>query len=274
MARRDPETNPAAFLGGELRRARVAAGFSSQDALAAKLGFDRTVVAKAETGERPPTDDVLAAWCQACRLDDDLFGRLAVLARRADGPVPTWFEDWLRAEGEAHTLRIWQPIIIPGLLQTAEYARALFLAAGADDTKADEMVAVRLERQSVLDRADMLHVVSVLDEGVLHRLIGSPVVMSDQLSHLGSMAERPNIQVQVVPAARGANAGLSGGFALASCDGTPDVLRMEAVEDVTEERRSLVRHATLVFDLVRGDALPREESRALILEAAEQWKTR
>jgi transcriptional regulator with XRE-family HTH domain len=61
MARRDPETNPAAFLGEELRRARVAAGFSSQDALAAKLGFDRTVVAKAETGQRPPTVDVLAA---------------------------------------------------------------------------------------------------------------------------------------------------------------------------------------------------------------------
>jgi hypothetical protein len=53
MARRDPETNPAAFLGGELRRARVTAGFSSQDALAARLGFDRSVVAKAETGERP-----------------------------------------------------------------------------------------------------------------------------------------------------------------------------------------------------------------------------
>jgi transcriptional regulator with XRE-family HTH domain len=91
----------------------------SQDALAAKLGIDRTVVAKAETGQRPPTVDVLAAWCQACHLDDELFGRLAVLARRADGPVPTWFEDWLRAEGEAHELRVWQPLIIPGLLQTA-----------------------------------------------------------------------------------------------------------------------------------------------------------
>jgi transcriptional regulator with XRE-family HTH domain len=120
MARRDPETNPAAFLGGELRRARVAAGFSSQDAPAGKLGFDRTVIAKAETGERPPTADVLAAWCQACRLDDELFGRLAVLARRADGPVPTWFEDWLQAEGEAQSLRMWSPILIPGLLQTAE----------------------------------------------------------------------------------------------------------------------------------------------------------
>ena len=274
MARRDPETNPAAFLGGELRRARVAAGFSSQDALAAKLGFDRTVIAKAETGERPPTVDVLAAWCQACGLDDELFGRLVVLARRADGPVPRWFEDWLRAEGEAHTLHFWQPLIIPGLLQTAEYARALFLAAGADDAKADELVAVRLERQLILDRADPPHLVTILGESVLHRLIGSAAIMSDQLSQLADIAERPNIQVQVVPSARGANAGLSGGFALASCDDTPDVLRMEAVEDVTEERRSLVRHATLIFDLVRGDALPREESRMLILEAAEQWKTR
>jgi transcriptional regulator with XRE-family HTH domain len=274
MARRDPETNPAAFLGGELRRARVAAGFSSQDALAAKLGFDRTVVAKAETGERPPTNDVLAAWCEACHLDDALFSRLAVLARRADGPVPTWFEDWLQAEGKAHTLRFWQPLIVPGLLQTAEYARALFLAAGADDAQADELVAVRLERQSVFDRVEPPHAVTILDESVLHRLIGSPAIMSDQLSHLASMAERPHVQVQIIPLARGANAGLSGGFALASCDDAPDVLRMEAIEDVTEERRSLVRHATLVFDLVRGDALPREESRMLILEAAEQWKTR
>jgi hypothetical protein len=150
---------------------------------------------------------VLAAWCQACHLDDELFGRLAVLARRADGPVPTWFEDWLRAEGEAHTLRFWQPLIIPGLLQTAGYARALFLAAGADDAKADELVAVRLERQAILDRAEPPHVIAVLDESVLHRLIGSPVIMSDQLGHLGSMAERTNVQVQLVPSARGRTLG-------------------------------------------------------------------
>jgi len=274
MARRDPETNPAAFLGGELRRARVAAGFTSQDTLAAKLGYDRTVVAKAETGERPPTDDVLAAWCTACGLDDELFGRLAVLARRADGPVPTWFEDWLQAEGRAHTLRIWQPLIIPGLLQTAEYARALFLAAGADEAKADELVAVRLERQAIFDRADPPDVITVLDESALHRLVGSPAVICEQLTHVAGMTERPNNSVEIVPESTGANAGLSGGFQLAASDGAPDVLNMNGVEDVTEERRSLVRHATRIFDLVRGDALPRAASRTLILEAAEQWKAR
>jgi transcriptional regulator with XRE-family HTH domain len=106
MARRDPETDPRAFLGSELTRARKAAGFSSQDALAARLGFDRTVIAKAETGDRPPSDEVLDAWCQACSLDREMFGRWAAFARRTDGPIPSWFESWLEAERAAHTLRL------------------------------------------------------------------------------------------------------------------------------------------------------------------------
>jgi len=276
MARRDPETNPAAFLGGELRRARVAAGFTSQDALAAKLGFDRTVIAKAETGERPPTDDVLAAWCVACRLDDELFRRMVVLARRADGPVPTWFEDWLRAEGEAQSLRIWSPTLIPGLLQTADYARALFLAEQTDtsDDAIGALVAARLERQAILDRTDPPDVVAVLDELVLHRLIGSPQVMHDALVQVAELARRPCIVVQVVPASNGANAGLAGAFDIAAADGMPETLRMEGVEDQTAEKRSLVRKAAVAFDRVRGDALSRHASRDLILKVAdEKWKS-
>lgn len=95
----------------------MAAGFSSQDALAARLGFDRSVISKAETGDRPPTADVLAAWCGACHLDSEMFGRLAVLARRADGVVPSWFEGWLEAEREAHTLRWWSPLLVADQLE-------------------------------------------------------------------------------------------------------------------------------------------------------------
>ena len=274
MTSRDPETNPAAFLGGELRRARVAAGFSSQEALAARLGFDRTVVAKAETGQRPPTVDVLSAWCQACHLDEDLFARLAALARRADGPVPRWFEDWLEAEGNAHTLRVWAPVLLPGLFQTAEYARALFLAMGMDEDAAEEQVAVRLGRQEILDRADPPHVVAVLYEAVLHHLVGSPQVMHDALGHAAELSRRPNVSIQVIPVDTGANAGLGGSFSLASGDGAPEVLLMETVEDVTSETRSLVRRAETIFVRVQADALPRAASRALIVEAAGQWKTR
>jgi transcriptional regulator with XRE-family HTH domain len=266
--------SPPAFLGDELRRARLAAGFSSQDALAAQLGFDRSVVAKAETGERPPTPEVLEAWSQACALDPELFARLATLARSANGPVPSWFENWLEAEQEAVTLRLWSPILVPGLLQTAEYARALFIAAGEDFDRADELVTARLGRQTILDRPSPPHVIAVLDESVLLRLIGSAAIMYDQLSHLIVMSQRPGISVEIVPGSTGANAGLSGGFQLASNDGAPDVLNMSGVQDVTAESRSLLRRATVVFDLVRADALPRTASRALIAEAAEQWKTR
>jgi transcriptional regulator with XRE-family HTH domain len=274
MARRDPDTDPKAFLGRELARTRKAAGFSSQDALAARLGFDRTVIAKAESGERVPTDEVLDAWCEACDLDRELFGRWAAFARRTDGPIPSWFESWLEAERQAHMLRIWQPLVIPGLFQTAEYARALFLAAGADQDRADDLVTVRLDRQAILERPEPPHVVAVIDESVLHKLIGSPQIMADQLAHLVDQVERPNLSVQVLPSETGANAGLSGAFTLASADGAPEVLRMEAVEDVTVESRSLVRQATNIFVRVQADALPRTASLALTREAAEQWKTR
>jgi transcriptional regulator with XRE-family HTH domain len=272
----DPESNPASFLGAELRRARVTAGFSSQEALAAKLGYDRSVIAKAETGERPPSPEVADAL-QAELFPagpDGLVARLAKLARRADGPIPSWFESWLEAERVAHMLRLWSPVLVPGLLQTAEYARALFLASGLDEESAQEHVAVRLSRQAILERPRPPHMVVVLDESVLHRLIGSAQVMADQMTHIADLSERPSISVQVIPADTGANAGLSGAFDLASGDGAPEVLRMEAVEDVTAESRSLVRTAANIFVRVQADALPRAASRTLVLEAAEQWKTR
>src|SRR6266487_3106886 len=126
--------------------------------------------------------------------------------RRTDGPIPNWFESWLEAERAAHALRLWSPILIPGLLQTAEYARALFVAAGEDDERAEELVAARMDRQAILDRVRPPHVVAVLDEAVLHRLIGTPAVMHDQLTHLAGLSERPNVLVEIVPASTGANA--------------------------------------------------------------------
>jgi transcriptional regulator with XRE-family HTH domain len=274
---RDPQTDPATFLGLRLQRARIAAGFGSQEALANALGFDRSTITKAENGGRPPTDDVFAKWCDACNVSGelrDVLAGLLVVARRTDGPVPAWFKDYLEAEGEALTLRIWQPLIIPGLLQIPDYARALFVATGADSDKADEMVAARLSRQSIFERPKPPNVSVVLDESVLHRLIGSSQVMHDQLVHLVELSQRPHMMIQVLPAENGANAGLGGAINLACGDGTPDVLLTEAVEDQTTENRSLVQKASDTFDLVRADALPRVASRALFLEAAEQWKTR
>ena len=270
---RDPETDPRAFLGTRLRRGRVAAGFSSQEALAGKLGFDRSVVSKAETGERPPTDDVLAAWCEVCQLDEELFTGLVKLARSSDGPVPPWFADWIdEVEPKAHTLRIWQPVIIPGLLQTAEYARALFLATGVDEDRAEDLVTARMGRQAILDRGEPPTLWAVLDEAVLRRRVGSEEIMYGSLTRLAELAKRPHIAMQIVPAVSGANAGCVGALTIASVDGTPDALLTEAVEDVTSESRSLLRKAFAIFDRVRYEALPRAASLELLMEVAEQWK--
>jgi hypothetical protein len=239
------------------------------------VGFDRTVVAKAETGDRPPTDEVLDAWCDACRLDRELFGRWAAFARRTDGPVPAWFEDYLEAERAAQSLLIWSPIVVPGLLQSADYARVLLLAQQTDTSEEaiGALVNARLDRQVIFERADPPDVAVVLDEAVLHRLIGTSAIMHDVLVHVAEVALRPNIVIQVVPAGMGANAGIGGAFDIASADGTPDMLRTDGVEDQTTENRSLVRKHRAAFNRVRGDALSRDASRDLILKAAEQWKT-
>ena len=97
--------------------------------------------------------------------------------------------------------------------------------------------------------------------------------MADQLAHRGIFRAAVHLRSDR-PSDNGANAGLGGAFDLASGDGGPEVLRMEAVEDVTAERRSLVRKAANIFVRVQADALPRAASRTIILEAAEQWKTR
>jgi hypothetical protein len=180
------------------------------------------------------------------------------------------------ARAKAQSLRIWSPTLIPGLLQTAEYARALFLAAQSDtsDDVIGALVTARLERHAILDRADPPDLVVVLDEAVLHRLIGSPQVMHDALVRVAELSQRPHVVVQVVPAGNGANAGLSGAFGIAAADGMPETLQMDGVEDRTTEKRSLVRKAAVAFDRVRADALPRDASRDLILKVAdERWKS-
>jgi transcriptional regulator with XRE-family HTH domain len=273
---RDPQGNPAVFLGTKLRQGRIDAGYKTQDALAGKLGFDRSVVTKAETGERPPTDDVLAAWCDLCGLDMELFSGLVMLARTIDGPVPRWFEDWLQAEAEAYALRYWSPIIITPIFQTAAYARALLLAAQTDtsDATIDALVDAKLARQAILESPEPPEVVALIDELVLHRLIGSSEIMREQLIQVAKLSERPHICVQVVPDGVGATAGLSGEICLASGDGL-DVLHTDATpEGHTTEARSQVRAAAVALERIRGRALPRDMSRDLILRTAdERWKT-
>ena len=225
-----------------------------------------------ETGLLGPTEWFLAACVETFPQLEWLDQLYHGSRTWGDGPFPRWFEDWLNIEREATSLRIWQPIIIPGLLQTAYYARALFLAGRLDTSgeALDQLVAARLVRPGIFDRSEPPNPWGVLDEAVLHRLIGSPKITYDQLVHLEDMSMRSYICVRVVPTDTGAHAGLAGSFYIPSVRGKPDLLYMDAVEGVTIERSALVRKAAVAFDLVRSDALTRNDSRDLILKVAEE----
>jgi transcriptional regulator with XRE-family HTH domain len=255
-----------------LQRARIKAGYSSQDSLAAKIGTDRTVIAKAETGERPPTPDVLAAWCELTGLDPDLYGDLCELARVTNGSIPEWFKPWLGAERMATSLRIFHPVLVPGLFHTEGYARAILSVDGGDT---EALLSARLERSKILDREDPPDIVAIIDELALHRMIGSHEIMAEQLAHLADVSRRPNVVVQVVPTGIGAYGGEGGALDIASADGMNDLLRLETVPaDITTETRSLIRQATVAFDRVRAEALPRGQSRDLIVRLGEElWTT-
>jgi transcriptional regulator with XRE-family HTH domain len=267
----DPGAGPLNFFGAELRRARAAAGLS-QDQLGQRLGYSGAQVGKVEMGERAPSADFAQRCDQALPETGGLFARIYKLARRWDGGYPPWFAEWIETERRATSLCWWEPLVVPGLLQTAEYARAI-LAAGPDtmEDELEQMVAARLERQAILDRPRPPVLLVVLDEAVLHRGIGPPKIMHDQLLHLAGLSGRHRITIQVVPARVGAHAGLLGGFAIASAGSAPDIVYLETSADgQVAEKSSVVAQVTRRFDTLRAVALPKDDSRDLILKVAEE----
>jgi hypothetical protein len=265
-----------AFLGRQLKEIRAEAGYKSQDEFAPVLSRDRSVIGKAESGEYPPTEAVLADWLERCgiggRLRTVLLGMARFARMRDGGPVKAWFVGWVDAEAKAHTLRIWQPLIIPGLVQTPAYARELFAAMGMNDDQVSDYVQSRLSRQVILDQAEPPSVVIVLDELALHRFIGTPEIMCEQLEHAIELSKRPNIHLHILPTRTGANAGLGGPIHLATGMGSPEVLLVGAlIEDQVSADPALVRRASATFDAVRGDALNSADSRNVLMEALERW---
>jgi transcriptional regulator with XRE-family HTH domain len=267
----DASASPLAFFGSELRLARLAAGLS-QEQLGKRLGFSGDLVGKIETGDRRPNRDFVAACDESFPAANGLFGRIYDLARRSGG-VPAWFQEWYEAERQALSVSWWEPMLVPGLVQTADYARALFQAwrSADSDDELDQLVSARMARQAILDRPKPPMLWIVIDEAVLHRCIGSPRITHDQLEHLADLAERPKITVQVVPGAVGAHVGLLGAFAIATFDHEPAIVYMESPDQgQTTDRHATVTKVSLTFDTLSAEALPRGASREIILKVAEE----
>jgi transcriptional regulator with XRE-family HTH domain len=269
----NPGASPAHFFGAEVRRAREAARMTLAE-LGVLVPCDASTVSRIESGLLSPTERFAAACDEAFPQMGGWFTRFYNNSRTWDGPYPRWFTDWVDAETRATVLRWWEPLLVPGLLQTPEYARALFQAwqTTRDDDEVEQLIAARIDRQRIFGRVSPPSFWAMVDEGALRRRIGGAKVMRDQLVHLAEMAESPNIKVHVIPAEVGAHIGLLGAFAIAGfADDAPGIVYFESPDEgeTTTDPARLAR-VILTFDTLRSEALPRGASRDLIMKVAEE----
>ncbi|MGC5013528.1 helix-turn-helix domain-containing protein [Streptosporangium sp. DT93] len=250
---------PQAIWGRELRHYRKAAGLT-QGQLAERIHFSESLISGVETGQLPASPE-FAEVCDEALTTGGSLGRL--LDWRKGRSFPPWFGKWHDKEQVATTVRTYQPLLIPGLLQTDAYARAVL--------RGDEAaVEARMHRQAILSREDPPPPTyrCVVDEGVLHRPIGGTKTMKDQLEHLISVVN-PRLSVQVIP--HGMHSGLMGGFAIATLEGGSDVLYAEtAVRGLITSEQEDVTVAVERFEAIRTEALPLGMSIELIQRTVEE----
>ncbi|MGW1175677.1 helix-turn-helix domain-containing protein [Kitasatospora sp. NPDC002543] len=201
----DAQASPQVRFGQELRRSRRAKRWSQTES-ARRLGYSGAHISYVENGKRSPTRALAVKADEVFESGQRFYELWRRFSRAA---LLEGFAEFADAEARCRRLRTIGLIIVPGLLQTPAYARALAQAAvrrGAiTPAEADERTDYLALRQEILDQKNppMLHV--VIEEGVLLRPIGGPRVMAEQLRHLESLAERPNITVQVAPFSIGEN---------------------------------------------------------------------
>ncbi len=271
--------SPLTLFGEELHYYRNAAGYT-QDQLGGLVGYSGSLVAAIETCFRSPSADFAQRCDEALNTGGALTRLLGRLKKYLNSlAFPSWFREWPPIEERAVLLRAWENMVIPGLLQTEDYARAML--RGAEPETADdvigEMVAARMARQAILDKEDPPLLRAIMDEGALRRMAGSPKVMRVQLLHLNEMSQRPNVSILVVPASAGTHPGLPGAFTIATVPGDggdANVVYLDtAAAGQITDHPDVVDPCVTKFDTLLAEALSPGASAELIAKVAEEWTT-
>lgn len=215
-------TPRASALGAELKNARIRNG-ATQQQLADRLKVSRPTISRYEDGTRFPDPATVEKICKALDVDDEVTAELIEQSRGGDrGP---WLaitmreqrqqlEELLSRERMAVKIVSVAPLLVPGLLQTSSYARAIMLRARVPEDQVETRVAIRVGRREALTRRHAANLLALIGEPVLRQGIGGPAVMAEQLHHLLKMAEMPNVDLRIVPADTDWHAGLEGPFSL------------------------------------------------------------
>ncbi|WP_328503219.1 helix-turn-helix transcriptional regulator [Streptomyces sp. NBC_00457] len=260
------------FFGTELKRHREDRGLTQVE-LGARVFVSGAYIGQFEQAIRKPQLDIAQRIDEVLQTDgifERAWRKLIDDKRYAD-----YFAAVVELERTATKIAEFAPTVVPGLLQTAAYARAVTIAANpfVTDEYEEEKVTARLERQHILKDATRPEYWVILHEGVLRPPVGGPEAMAEQLEHIAGLMRERKVWVTVVPFAAGAHASMGGSMKLMEFEDAPPVAYTETEYSGTLiDDPAMVKRTQRTYDLLRGTALSPSASLALIESAAEDFR--
>ncbi|GHE00475.1 helix-turn-helix domain-containing protein [Streptomyces alanosinicus] len=270
-------------LGQELRRLRELKGMTAEE-VAERLLVSQSKISRLENGRRSISQRDVRDLCGVYEVEDQrIVDSLMEMARDSRqqgwwhtfGDIP--YSVYIGLETDAESLRVYEPQLVTGLLQTAAYAEALVQGA-LPETSTNEIekrVQVRMRRQErITAENNPLRLWVVLDEAALRRVVGSKLVMREQLDHLIELSQLPHVTVQVLPFEVGAHPGLNGQYAILEFTDAADssVVYLEGVtSDLYLEKAQDVQKYAVMYEHLRAQSLNVEQSRQFIAKVAKDY---
>jgi transcriptional regulator with XRE-family HTH domain len=270
-------------LGQELRRLRELKGMTAEE-VAERLLVSQSKISRLENGRRSISQRDVRDLCGVYEVEDhrvvESLMQMAKDSRQQGwwhsfGDIP--YSVYIGLETDAASLRIYDPQVVPGLLQTRQYAQALIAGALPETAPADidKRVQVRMRRQERISATENpLRLWTVLDEAALRRVVGNRSLMREQLEHLVEQSQLPHVTVQVIPFEMGAHPGLNGQYAILEFPDAADssVVYIEGVtSDLYLEKANDVQKYSVMYEHLRAQALNVEQSRQFIAKIAKEY---
>ncbi|MFD9500470.1 helix-turn-helix domain-containing protein [Streptomyces sp. NPDC060035] len=270
-------------LGQELRRLREIKGMTAEE-VAERLLVSQSKISRLENGRRSISQRDVRDLCGVYEVEDhrivDSLMQMAKDSRQqgwwhAFGDIP--YSVYIGLETDAESLRVYEPQVVPGLLQTRQYAEALITGALPEAPQSDieKRVNVRARRQDRINAPEHpLRLWAVIDESALRRLVGGKQAMIEQLEHLIEQSQLPHVTVQVLPFEMGAHPGINGQYAILEFPDAADssVVYIEGVtSDLYLEKANDVQRYSVMYEHLRAQALNVEQTRQFISDIAKGY---
>lgn len=271
-------------LGQELRRLREVKGMTAEE-VAERLLVSQSKISRLENGRRSISQRDVRDLCGVYEVEDlrivESLMQMAKDSRQQGwwhsfGDIP--YSVYIGLETDAASLRVYDPQVVPGLLQTRDYAEALIAGALPETAQVDvdKRVKVRMRRQERITAPENpLRLWTVMDEAALHRRVGNGSLMREQLDHLIQQSQLPHVTVQVIPFEMGAHPGLNGQYAILEFPDAADsnVVYIEGVtSDLYLEKAHDVQKYSVMYEHLRAQALNPDQSRQYIVDVAKKYR--